>query len=182
MAKVEKVDVFKCRSVDRWDYANFVVVQRYDSEDPTVGYFMLAIESSYGNGYAFAWTHPGACFYTFLANQLADPWYVASKMCQGDPREIDWDATLREVRKRIVDLRRRQECTADEARAAWPDSFEDGEYAFWSWARDQDLLRAVHEDIHQVPGHRYRQFMGLHKAFWSDFAKQLTEATARGAA
>lgn len=182
MSRVEKTDVIMCRSADRWDYATFVVVQRYDDETPDRGYFMLAIESSFGNGYAYAWGNPGPDFVEFLAGQLDAPWYVAGKMCQGDPEVVDWEESTRRCKRRILEMRRAGDCTADEARAAWPDSEFESEGEFWVWAREQDVVTDVHEEIVSRPGYRYNQFMGLHKMFWAEFATQLRAAKAKEAA
>lgn len=153
--------------------ANFVVAQRYD---PTKdgGYYMLAIESSYGNGYAFAWSHPGTSFYRFLGR--CDQWYLASKLCMGESKIADWEATTDALRKSICTMRRNDFCTAAEAREAWPESHFESESDFSEWARNQELLHDLHEEIVLVPGRRCQGFMALHKAFWADFTRQLLAA------
>lgn len=174
MTQINKLNLYTCRN--KYDYANFVVVQRYDDAAPGNGYFMLAIESTYGNGYAYAWSSIGCTFEEFLANQVSDPWYVAKKMCQGDPRVVDWEETTKRCRQRILEMRRQRLCTAEEAREAWPDSLHESEYEFWTWASGQELVQDTHEEIFDKPGCRSNQFMGLHKAFWADFAAQLLAA------
>lgn len=168
----QTVEAFHVR--DKSDYAVFVVLQRKRA-DADSGYFMLSIESSFGYGYAYAWSNPGPDFYNFLCRQVDDPWYVGSKMCQGEQKTPDWAATAREIRKYICEQRRQGSWTAAKARAAWPDIF-DSETGFSSWDRDQYIIDSAYEHIVSSHGRRYIEFMALHKAFWPGFCEQLKAA------
>jgi len=166
-----KTETFAFKS--NGEYAIFVLVER---ENPAVvdtrgGYYMLAIESSFGNGYAYAWSHPGKSFKQFLADLIDDPWYVAGKMCQGDGSQVDWEKTCLHLRGLICQSRRQGECSAEEARNSWPDF--DSETGYSLWLDEQTVLQDTHEEIQTSPCRRWVEFMALHKHFWGDFAKQL---------
>lgn len=175
----QTLESFIVRSADRFDYATFIVLQRHAANELRSGYYLLAIESSYGNGYAYAWGSPGSCFYSFLIRQLDDPWYVAGKMCQGEQESIDWEASAENIRRHICEQRRRGDLSREEARQAWPEALFESETCYSYWCREQEALSETWELLVSKPGPRYRDFMALHKAFWPAFCEQLQAAKAK---
>ncbi len=78
--------------------------------------------------YAYdGWGHHGRESFKHFLLQLTDPDYFIGKVKRGD-REFDFEATLRAVRKRILDKRRAGACVGSldkaEARAAWDEADE----------------------------------------------------------
>lgn len=173
----QTLESFTVRSADRWDYATFVVLQRYDEAkfaEGRGGYFMVAIESSYGHGFAYAWSHPGKSFCDFLCR--CDEYYLCSKFCSGEQDPADWEETCVEIRRTICKRRAERRCSAAAAREAWPDSLFESETDFSNWNDGQKLLPHAYEYITTCPSPRKRDFLALYKTFWSAFREQLTAA------
>lgn len=76
------------------------------------GFF--ATVSDYGN-YAYAWTHAGDCFRSFLFNTEAD--YLVSKLKPG--YVYAGDKTILSVKEHILSRRRTLDMSASKARAEW---------------------------------------------------------------
>lgn len=165
---MEKLEYFVVR--DRNEYATFVILQRTPNQPDRGGYYMLAIESSYGSGYAYAWSHPGRDFYEFLRD--ADVWYLTSKLSSGT--EFDHDATSRSVREQILQMRRERDVSALRARELWDSSNFECMQDFHQWQSDAypDFTDAW-EHGRSMPDSRGREFAALHKALWPAFCEQL---------
>jgi hypothetical protein len=148
-----------------YEYAKFTV-------DPQPNHYSLAIESSYG-GYAFAWTHPGPCFYSFLAG--LDMGYAAGKLVGGRDREFDPEATTKYIRNEILQTRRAGGCTAKQARQEWElvSSGIEHEGDFYDWMRDTELFTDTHEYVREKPGPRLADFQHLYELFWPSFSQAL---------
>lgn len=157
------------------EYATFVVLQRS-------GYYMLAIESSFGSGYAYAWREPGVSFYDFLIRMESNPGYVTSKMCQGEVESPDWEKTYDHVRSEICRARKRGWLDADEARRYWPADGFDSELGFHQWL-DENAADEYFSEwwtlIQTAPTQRVTEFAALHKLLWPGFAEQLKAAKER---
>lgn len=153
---------------DRWDYAVFVVLQQPKPDGS--GYFMLAIESSYGSGYAYAWSHPGGCFKSFLCQ--CDEYYLRSKLAPGTT--FDEVATRDAVREHLISLRRDKSIGRDRARELWDSaSFDDvSDFHRWQSEGDPDVTDAW-EFGRSCPDTRGRDFIGLYEKFWTAFCEQL---------
>jgi hypothetical protein len=148
------------------EYAVFSIDQQ-----PERSYYALAIESSFG-GFSYAWSSPGRSFYDFLAGISVD--YVLGKMV-GRDEVFDGEATSRAIRKDILRMRRKGECSAEEARDEWPPNEFDGDCAFWDWCRDTELFkdRDAHLYYETCSGPRARDFIRLYEVFWPILAGEL---------
>lgn len=79
---------------------------------------MFAVTSDYGD-YAYAWrSHGTNDFRVFVANLANDTDYFMRKVGAGD-KIYDGDATLKAVKRAIVEYRRSESWTKDEARREW---------------------------------------------------------------
>lgn len=76
----------------------------------------LTIQSDYGN-YAYWWTHPGCEIRRFLCRDGEDD-YIANKFSEGE-RVCDDDASVRNVKREILRLRREGTLSRDQARDEW---------------------------------------------------------------
>lgn len=147
-------------------------IERYDVRSDTrhEGWAVVVIDSrgflgvfsDYGN-YAYHWTHFGGDFRKFLGQLDWD--YLYGKLMQGrDARIYDGEATLRSIKKRIIELRREKRLTAEQAREEWDlakDSeidhrFSDG-YSLWH--RDTQLQDAheLYETMHDLQCQQFCQ-------------------------
>lgn len=155
------------------EYATFVVLQRCESGKDS-GYFMLAIESSYGHGFAYAWSHPGNDFYDFLCR--CDEYYLTSKFAPGS-RSYDGEATTCEIRQRILRKRREDGWTAEQARGHWPATTLESEFDMHQWYFMQNQKIDMSDDVVKYKrGERARDFAALYKHLWPGFCDQLREA------
>jgi hypothetical protein len=157
IAKRRTAEVLEFRD-GRGDHAVFTI-----DEQPERHYFALSIESSFG-GYSYAWSSPGASFREFLCRISFD--YLIGKMV-GHDEVFDGEETTREVKKAIIALRK-DGCSADEARDAWPESDFDTESDFERWCADTELFRGREPWFLQrsCPGRRSREFTALYERFW----------------
>lgn len=183
---IERLEHFSLRDDKTRDYAHFVVLQRYQ-EGADSGYFMLAIESSFGTGYAFAWTHPGDYFHRFL--QTADADYLCGKFCVGERAEPNWEETTDAIRAELKTRRVDGDLSDDEVAAASPDCTFESESDYTDWCREQNrrasgdsYLEDTHELIAYSPPRRVIEFMALHKAFWPAFCEKLKASDEQRAA
>ncbi len=159
-------------------------VRKYDVRDNEghwIGRFIITDDgyfstvSEWGN-YAFWWTGGGPCFRRFLAGLRRDSSYMLSKICGRE--EYDGDATLLNVKKHIVEERRRGRMTKEEARHEWDllrsNSWLESETWIGAWYNDSKI-----EDVGQFIMHRYpaqaRHF--VEKAY-PHFARMLLEELA----
>lgn len=79
----------------------------------------IDIQSDYGN-YAFTWGSIGEdCFRAFLVDLNMD--YAMKKLTGYDMCELYFDDTIKAMKKEIIDTRKRDELTSEEAREAWDD-------------------------------------------------------------
>lgn len=149
------------------EYGVFVLVMREH-------YNMLAIDSSFG-GFVNAWTHigEGTHFHQFLGRQT-DPSYLGKKFVTDDENPIDWEKTTTNIQDVIVQMRKAGECTAEEARDAWPESLFTCEYDYANWDRDQSLLGESAREIVTMLSPRKREFLGMWEHLWPKFVDQLT--------
>lgn len=163
------------------------------SVDQQEGCYRLGIEGAYG-GYAFAWTHPGGCFYSFLAR--LDHGYVSTKMV-GRDEVFDGKGTADAIRKEIWLARRSylgkpapgyygDSMVMETARDEWdmvPDEFE-SEVEFNRWMEDTEFFRDD-EPWHfwQVKeGPRAHDFRYMYERFWPAFAAEMRKRSAAKAA
>jgi len=167
-AAIDRLEHFVVRA--GYEYATFVVLQRIPTNPDRGGYFMLAIESSFGSGYAYAWSHPGRDFYEFLRG--ADVGYLTSKLAPGT--EFDPDATSRSVRDQLLQMRRERDISADRARELWDASNFECVQDFHQWQSEAypDFTDAWEYGA-SMPDSRGREFAALHKALWPGFCEQL---------
>lgn len=173
MKAKRQADVYTFR--DRMDYAVFTVYERAPyAENERGGYYLLSIEGSYGNGFAYAWTHPGKPFKAFLCN--VDQWYLGNKLCSGDPQELNGEKTTAAIRRYICERRREGDLTREAARDAWDTSSIEDSHDFSIWyAHDSDWCSDPTEFAVYSDGPRMRDFAALHKAFWHMFVADLKE-------
>lgn len=157
-------ETFAFRSGDGWDYAVFII----HIAGPR--YHALAIESSYGDGYAYTWSHPGECFYSFLASCDSD--YLRQKLA--NDKQFDGQSSAREIRRHIVEYRRSGSYSREFARREFglvPQEF-DSVIEFHDWYTETKISDA-HEFHDNQPGPRGRQFLGLYEKFWPAFAEEM---------
>lgn len=152
-----------------YDYAVFTIDQQPDRH-----YYGLGIESSFG-GFSYAWSEPGCGFHEFLAKLHLD--YVLGKMV-GHDQVFDGEATTKAIRWKIVARRRARECSADEARAEWPESEFEHEFDFHDWIGNTEMFKqdAPWEFYRTCGGQRSREFGALYNLFWAGLAKELVPA------
>lgn len=155
------VDVFDIRA--KHEYAKFII-------DSTPGHHTLAIDSSYG-GFAFAWTHPGGCFYEFLAG--LNRGYATVKLVGRVDEKFDPERTALEIKQAIIAFRKDRTFTKSAARDEW-NLLEDFEHEghYWDW-----LCATQFEDGHEFyrtkPGPQSEDFGHLYDLFWPLLAKTL---------
>jgi hypothetical protein len=100
------------------------------------GYF--SVISDFGN-YAYFWTHAGMEFRKFLT-QL-DWHYVATKISPVQHGPFDGDRTVQNVKRRILELRRRHSLTKEEADEEWQNADRgfNSEVDFHLWLNETTL-------------------------------------------
>lgn len=166
-------DVFEFKA--KGEYAVFIVDDQRDRTPGRSGYYVLAIESSFG-GFAYAWGDPGRDFRAFLCGLNLD--YVRGKMV-GHDLVFDAEGTTRAVRREIMTLRRDGSFNREDAREAWPESDFDHECDFVRWmdAIDTRLYEglAPRELSRQCGGRRTQEFTALYNQFWPLLRAALTE-------
>jgi hypothetical protein len=95
---------------------------------------MLAAVSDFDN-YAFRWSHFGdGDFRKFVVGMAKSPDYIMSKL--GDVK-YDGIKTRLEIKRRILEYRRRRDVTRQWAREEfdlWDDSDFETEWDFWNWS------------------------------------------------
>lgn len=168
LASRRSAEVFTFK--DGFDYASFIVDNRGN------GYYALAIESSFGNGYAYAWSHPGGCFFAFLAQ--IDVCYAASKMA--NDRSFDNERTCKLIREYIIQARRLGEHSRSTARDEWElaGRLGDGDIDFRQWMDESVMFPGDHEMHCMGDGPRARDFSALYAAFWPAFAAECLKRSA----
>lgn len=175
VAKRRTAEVIQLRARGEW--ATFYV------DDPGhagPGYFVLAIESSFG-GFAYAWSHPGGDFKRFLAD--LDCGYARSKMV-GLDTVFDGAATARALRA-AIEQRGLGEEIAHEEIALLEDleGLDDAsaEAEFYAYCQNTTVLAAPWEYACTKPGERSRDFEAIYELFWEPFVTELLIAAPRSA-
>ncbi|MHC1744866.1 MAG: hypothetical protein AB9873_17815 [Syntrophobacteraceae bacterium] len=114
----------------------------------------IQIISDYGN-YGFAWSHIGdKCLRQFLLALEAD--YFFGKVVEGGRRNyevIDMKATLEDIRKEIVSMRREGRIDKEQARDFWEQIEEGSDVS--RCISDEELYRALddHDDLFRIIFH-----------------------------
>ncbi len=162
---------------DGTDYAVFMVYLRPGARG---GYYALAIESSFGNGYAYAFGAPGSCFYSFLARTGRH--YIINKMTMGEEPVFDGEETADALRKEVNRALADGECNEDTAENEKELLAALSDEANWqAFQRDTVLFESgyeLHEWVKTSPNARVREFTALYEHFWPAFAAEMEKRAA----
>lgn len=150
-------------------------VEQYQFNGPHGAWAIITLDprgifqavSDFGTYSYDGWTHHGCASFKHFLLRLTDPDYFLSKVCsdtlgQRGPgrggQVFDFDRTMKEIRRRICDDRRRLDTTKEEARACWDeaDELEDPGFDETYWvervAEKENLFRLVcGSDYCEVP-------------------------------
>lgn len=115
---------------------------------------MFTALSDYGN-YGYWWSHHGCKdVREFFLRATKDPDYFVRKLTHGHQDIYDGDATVKDIKKYILEVRRDRSWTAEKARAEWEllDNYEiaDSSEGFSRWY-DNTRIDEAYEYRHTKP-------------------------------
>lgn len=133
----------------------------------------LLVHSSYGS-YAYYWSHPGDSIRRFLVG--CDTSYIASKLCPMSWRPVvDFEASTKRIRERILELRRCSEISREDAREEWNLADFEDEVGMQEWYAETHLADC-YEYLATV---KYPPYLdGLLEHLWPLFVDKLREELA----